>query len=449
MAKPPHSESTVKQDEISGDSTRGTGFNPFRVLRYGDYKFVWSSEALSLWAIEMEIIVLAMFVLRDTGSPLLVGLIGALKFAGTLLGPLYGLMVDRFDRKKLQVWVRAFGAVLAIALTTLVFTDTLELWHAYVIVAAGSMVRMLDLVLVQALTADVVPAHSLHGAIGLSRSTLDGARVVGSIAGGTIFATLGLDWAYLAITVLYLLATFASLKVTSRVVANTVHAESIRTGLRQGFCYVRQSELLPGLIFFSFLIEFTAFPIVNGLMTVIADELFDLGGTGIGMLAAAASIGALLGALAIGLRPNVSNPVRIMIVGSLIWHMLMLILALVPPLWLFALILVFWGFSGGATFVGMVVGLLRAAPAETRGRVMGIRSLGIYGLPLGLLLGGWISEDIGSAAMIGTLGAIGLTATVFAAVKWPALLRKSIKSAHSSNDPATDSSCSKSASNQE
>ncbi|MBT3996573.1 MAG: MFS transporter [Chloroflexi bacterium] len=447
MAKSTHAEPAVTQDEISGDSTRSAGFNPFSVLRFGDYKFVWSSEALSLWAIEMEIIVLAMFVLSDTGSPLLVGLIGALKFAGTLLGPLYGLMVDRFDRKKLQVWVRAFGAALAIALTILVFTDTLELWHAYVIVTAGSMVRMLDLVLVQALTADAVPAHSLHGAIGLSRSTLDGARVVGSIAGGTIFATLGLDWAYLAITVLYLLATLASLKVTSRVVANTVHSESIRTGLREGFRYVRQSEMLPGLIFFSFLIEFTAFPIVNGLMTVIGDELFDLGGTGIGLLAAAASIGALMGALAIGLRPNVSNPARIVIIGSLIWHVLMLTLALVPTLWLFALILVLWGFSGGATFVAMVVGLLRAAPAKTRGRVMGIRSLGIYGLPLGLLLGGWISEDIGSAAMIGTLGAIGLVATVFAAVKWPALLHQSTRSSPTADSPATSSSANDSATN--
>ena len=81
----------------------------------------------------MEIIVLAMFVLSDTGSPLLVGLIGALKFTGTLLGPFYGLMVDRFDRKKLQILVRAFGSTLAIVLTILIFTDTLELWHAYVI----------------------------------------------------------------------------------------------------------------------------------------------------------------------------------------------------------------------------------------------------------------------------------------------------------------------------
>jgi MFS family permease len=442
MAKYPHTEPTVAQDEISDRPTGSSVFNPFRVLRYSDYKFVWSSEAFSLWAMEMEIIVLAMFVLSDTGSPLLVGLIGALKFAGTLLGPVYGLMVDRFDPKKLQVLVRIFGAVLGIVLTILVFSDTLELWHAYVIVAAGSMVRMLDLVLVQALTADAVPAHSLHVAIGLSRSTLDGARVVGSIAGGTIFAMLGLDWAYLTITVLYLLATLASLKVTSRIVAKTVHGESIRTGLQEGFRYVRQSDLLPGLIFFSFLIEFTAFPIVNGLMTVIGDELFDLGGTGIGLLTAAAAIGALTGALSIGLRSNVSNPARIMVVGSLLWHALMLFLAFAPPLWLFVLILMLWGFSGGATFVGMVVGLLRAAPAETRGRVMGIRSLGIYGLPLGLLLGGWISEDIGSAAMIGTLGAIGLTATVFAAIKWPALVRKSTRSMQATDASAINSSAS-------
>ncbi|MGA0275295.1 MAG: hypothetical protein ACO3L6_04550, partial [Dehalococcoidia bacterium] len=139
--------------------------NPLRVLRFSDYKFIWSSEALSLWAIEMEIIVLAIFVLRDTDSPLLVGLIGALKFAGTLLGPLYGVVVDRFDRRILQIWVRTLNVLLAATLTTLVLGNSLELWHAYAIVALGSVFRMLDLVLVQTLTADSVPKESLHSAI--------------------------------------------------------------------------------------------------------------------------------------------------------------------------------------------------------------------------------------------------------------------------------------------
>ena len=400
-----------------------SSLNPFKVLRYGDYKFVWPTEALSLWAMEMEIIVLAIFVLRDTNSPLLVGLIGAVKFAGTLFGPLYGLMVDRFNRKLLQVGVRVFGVALAIILTTLIITDKLELWHAYAIVTAGSMVRMLDLILIQTLTADAVPPHALHGAIGLSRSTLDGARVVGSIIGGTLLELLGLDWAYITITVLYLMATITAIKIDSRPVKTDSETASIWRGFKEGLHYIKESPLLPGLIFFSFLIEFTAFPLVNGLMAVIGSDLYNQNGTGIGLLAAIASAGALSGAALLGIKQSVINPGRIMILGSITWHALMLLLALTPPLWLFTVLLLLWGFSGGITFVAMVVALLRTAPAKTRGRVMGIRSLGIYGLSLGLLFGGWISQEAGPATMIGVLGGIGLSATLIAVIKWPALFR--------------------------
>ena len=400
-----------------------SSLNPFKVLRYGDYKFVWPTEALSLWAMEMEIIVLAIFVLRDTNSPLLVGLIGAVKFAGTLLGPLYGLMVDRFNRKLLQVGVRVFGVALAITLTTLIITDKLELWHAYAIVTAGSMVRMLDLILIQTLTADAVPAHALHGAIGLSRSTLDGARVVGSIVGGTLLELLGLDWAYITITVLYLMATITAIKIDSRPVKTDSETASIWRGFKEGLHYIKENPLLPGLIFFSFLIEFTAFPLVNGLMAVIGSDLYNQNGTGIGLLAAIASAGALSGAALLGIKQSVINPGRIMILGSITWHALMLLLALTPPLWFFTVLLLFWGFSGGITFVAMVVALLRTAPAKARGRVMGIRSLGIYGLSLGLLFGGWISQEAGPATMIGVLGGIGLSATLIAVIKWPALFR--------------------------
>ena len=423
-SKPTTNNSGVDSAITTPENVSGrVNLNPFRVLRYGDYKFVWPTEALSLWAMEMETIVLAIFVLRDTNSPFLVGLIGALRVAGTLLGPFYGWMVDRYNPKLLQVCVRFFGILLAITLTTLIITDSLLLWHAYVIVTAGSMVRMLDLILIQALTADAVPSHALHGAIGLSRSTLDGARVLGSIAGGALFELMGLDWAYITITVLYLLATITAIRINSRPVITNAQTNNMWHGLREGFHYIRQNPLLPGLIFFSFLIEFTAFPIVNGLMAVVGDELYNLDGTGIGLLAAVASTGALSGALLLGIKRRVVNPSQVMIIGSLTWHALMLVLALELPLWLFAIILLLWGFSGGTTFVAMIVALLRAAPSKTRGRVMGIRSLGIYGLSLGLLFGGWISEEAGPATMFGVLGTFGLTATVIASIIWPALFR--------------------------
>ena len=254
---------------------------------------------------------------------------------------------------------------------------------------------------------------------------------------------LKLNWAYVMITVLYLLATLASVKIDRRkVVTGTGFSgeqsgqpgrsglpgrsgpPGIRAGLAEGLRHVMRSDVLPGLIFFSFLIELSAFPIVNGLMTVIGDELYGLGGAGSGLLAAVASAGALLGALALGVKRNIVSPTRVMVLGSITWHVLMLVLALPLPLWGFALVLIAWGFSGGTTFVAMVVGLLRAAPAEARGRVMGIRTLGIYGLPIGLLLGGWIAEEVGTQAMIGVLGGIGLAGTLAAAIVWPALLRR-------------------------
>ena len=163
-------------------------------------------------------------------------------------------------------------------------------------------------------------------------------------------------------------------------------------------------------------------------MTIIGDELYGLGGTGIGILASITSLGALSGAIYLGIRTKLDNPTRTLIIGSTIWHVIMLALACAPSIWIFGLLLFLWGLSGGITFVAMIVGLLRATEDTNRGRVMGIRSLGIYGLPLGLMLGGWIAEEYNSTAMIGTLGIIGLLATVFAYLKWPDLMSKNIKS---------------------
>jgi len=248
---------------------------------------------------------------------------------------------------------------------------------------------------------------------------------MGAIVGGTILETLGLDVAYSAITVLYLLATIAAFKVDRTHAPGSLKApsESVFAGIKQGLTHIRASAHLPGLIYFSFLVEFSAFPLVNGLMTVVGDEFYSLGGTGIGILAGIASGGALLGALFVSSRTHVTSPTRVLVIGSIVWHLVMLVLTINMPISAFGLLLFCWGFAGGATFVAMVVGLLRSTPEDLRGRVMGIRSLGIYGLPLGLLLAGWLAETFSARTMIGSLGAIGVSASIGAVLLWPALLR--------------------------
>ena len=62
--------------------------------------------------------------------------------------------------------------------------------------------------------------------------------------------------------------------------------------------------------------------------------------------------------------------------------------------------------------------LMHTADPRFRGRVMGVRMLGIYGLPLGLLAAGTLIGRIGFAATATLYAATGLVLTILIAVRW-------------------------------
>jgi hypothetical protein len=66
--------------------------------------------------------------------------------------------------------------------------------------------------------------------------------------------------------------------------------------------------------------------------------------------------------------------------------------------------------------------ILRASSEEMRGRVMGIRMLAIWGLPLGLLAAGPIIAGIGYAATTLIYAGIGLAATILIGRRWRSTL---------------------------
>ncbi len=421
---------SVGEQRVRAEAGRGVP-NPFAALRQRDFRYVWSSEMLHLWAHEMENLVLAWFILNDTGSPLQVGLIGATRFSGTLLAPLYGAIVDRFDRRKVQIFARVMSTVLASVLMTLVLTDVFVAWHAFVIVGLGSLIQMLGILANQALSADTVSKSQLNNAMGLNRATTDLARITGSLLGGGLMSALGLGPAYIGVVTLYFAATIAASLISRR----PKRADSEDTGshgsarpgyfaqIAEGVSYVRERSILVGLLFFAFLIEFTTFPLVNELMTVMGKELFGADETGVGVMRAVASGGALLGALLTGAYPGISNPSRLLLITVTIWHLLTIPLVLDMSLGAALPLLFVWGIFAGASFVALMVGLLQMTHVRLRGRVMGLRVLAIYGLPLGLLMGGWIAEEFGARTMIGVHGFVGLGLTLVAAAVWPVLWR--------------------------
>ena len=77
------------------------------------------------------------------------------------------------------------------------------------------LVRPSDLGVRGALVANIMPHHHLIGAISISRTTMDTARIAGALSGAGLFAALGMGPAYMAIVSLYVVSTLLTLCVVA------------------------------------------------------------------------------------------------------------------------------------------------------------------------------------------------------------------------------------------
>src|SRR4029078_3904013 len=145
---------------------------------------------------------------------------------------------------------------------------------------------------------------------------------------------------------------------------------------------------LLAIVWYAFLFNFAVFPLTNGLMPYAAKEIFGTDQTGLGYLTASVAAGAVIGSIVMTPSCMRVELARIMIVAAVIWHLLVLVFAQTTTLWAGVVMLMLCGFAQSLTMVSHTGILLSASSQRYRGRIMGVRMLAIYSLPVGLLVAG-------------------------------------------------------------
>lgn len=407
-------------------------------FRVRSFRYQWPADLLTSWASEMETIILGWYVMVHTGSVLLLTVFGSLQFLGTLVAPMFGVMGDRVGARLMLCTMRGIYAGLALLVLLLGATGWLS--PAWVLLIAGlnGIFRPNDLVMRNSLIGETIPPAALMGAVGLSRATMDSARVGGALAGAGLSTLLGLPVTYCFVTTFYLAGLALTLGVARRrpvgdptgAPADGVGARS--SGLPEALLAARWRELKDGLVhvfttprllapmWLAFLINLTAYPASGGLLPYVARTIYQVDATGLGWLVASFSLGGLLGSVTMVTTGGGRRPDRTTLIYTAVWYTLLLGFGHLRSVGPAVLLLLAAGFVQNVAMISMTATLITGAGDRFRGRVMGVRTLAVYGLPLGLMASGALIERIGYPLTITGSAAIGLLFTLLIGIKWRA-----------------------------
>jgi len=400
-------------------------YSPFRVR---SYRFQWPSDLCASWGFEMETIILGYYVLVETQSVLMLSVFGALQYLGTMLAPMSGVLGQRIGNKRVVCVMRGCYTLLATTLMTLALTGLLVPVHVFIFGTLLGLFRPSDLVMRYALIGQTIPSERLFAATSISRTTQDSARVVGALSGAGLAAALGIGYAYMVITMLYATSFLLSLNVAGRGVTQSAAGPRTKASggrttsawrdLSDVMVYVWKTPHMLAAMCIAFLVNLSAFPLMNGLMPYVAKEVYGTGQAGVGYLVASFAAGALVGSLALTRYGKYIRPGRMMLLFCVTWYLVILVFSHMPNPTSGCIALMAAGLSQSLCLVPLSAMLLRGSDERYRGGVMGVRQLMIYGVPIGLLMAGPLIAYFGYVTAVAIYCGVSLVLTALIAFYW-------------------------------
>jgi MFS family permease len=400
-------------------TAKPTVFSPFEVK---SFRFQWPADLLNSWAFEMETLILGWYILVETGSVLALTIYGSMQFIGTLVAPLLGVFGDRLGRRTVLCAMRALYTSLAAILLGFALTDTLTPTHVFVIAFFVGLIRPSDLVMRNGLIGDTMPPRLLMSGMGVSRTTMDSARIAGALIGAGLFSQFGIGPAYVVIAVFHLssfLLTFGVSRVRGQGAGEAGDKRPSPLGdLKRGFGYVWTTPMILAAMWLAFLVNVTVFPISHGILPYVAKEVYLVDENGLAHLVASYATGALIGSLTMTMLGGWRRPARFMIINIWLMHVALFGFGVVEDKLAGQAFLFLTGYIQSLSMIAMAVTLLASAEVRYRGLVMGVRMFAVYGLPLGLLAAGPIIQSVGFPVTVTLYSVGGLLVSLVIAFKW-------------------------------
>jgi len=328
-----------------------------------------------------------------------------------ILGPIAGVVADRFDRKKIAVGMDFLCGIFMLLFFTLSKFDGIKIHYVYVFSFLLSSANVFFDVAMDASKPNLVHSKNLTKLNSLSQSITSIASISGPFLGGIVYGLFNIQSFLLFNGISYIISaiseTFIDFEYNKpKDVKNTKESQHMLEDLKEGIKFFRNNKVLFSIMSFSLLINFAMQLSITVPLPYIITNTLELSATQYGTIKGFWPIGMLVGSILLSFLPQRDKIFKRTIILLTMFICILMAIALpVMP--------IFSGYSKDIYFVyyvivmglgGMIVAFIdipimvvfqRLIPDEVRGRVfslIGTMALGIS--PIGLLVAGLLIDHI-------------------------------------------------------
>lgn len=368
------------------------------------YRRLLIGGTFTFLAMQMSVIARGWLAYDLTGTNTALGgvLIG-FGLSSVIAIPMGGVLADRFPKRRVLLISGTMQTATSLVLATAIVTDVIEYWMLVVAsVVQGAVISLLGPARL-AFIAESVDPKRMTNAILLSQSSLQLTRVLGPATAGALIGV-----SFFGVGGVFFLASgvaFGGLLTTLGLPEGRpkmVPTRSPKEDLLDGFRYVRATPRLRHLLLLSFAVVLIGFPHV-AFLPVVAEDIFEAGSSGFGLLTTAAAVGALGVSLALtGIAKNRLGPIQA--ISAVGFGVALALFGVAPTFPIALLIMVAIGITSAAFQALNNSLVLSIAPVEYHGRVQSLLMLGFSGFGFAALPLGIIADAVGLRPTLTVMG---------------------------------------------
>ena len=387
----PTSDSTNPPDTSAPESAAPTELvrvkteKSFAALRRPAFRAYFLTMAVAMMADNIEHVISYWVMYEKFKSPTLAGFAVLSHWLPFLFFSVYvGALADRYDcRRLIQIATLMFMGV-SIGWGVLFLTDSIEVWHAALLLVIHGFAGVLWGPPAQLLLHDLVKDDELQSAIRLNSTSRHLGVLLGPAIGGGLMLLLGPPMGLLVNSLIYLPLLLWVFKAPARSRPAHVPGRHTGGGFGSAFAALREASANPTILSMILLAGLSSFFVGNAFQAQMPEYAHDLGTDGAGyrysMLLGANAAGAFTGGLILESRGFLRASPRTAMIITMLWCMSVVAFAAATS-YVLALCLMFVAGFLNLTSGAMSQTLVQMqSPAHLRGRLIGVYHMALSGM---------------------------------------------------------------------